>query len=46
MTLVLLPERNFRQFQSKQKAIEKEISRLETTREGAEPLTNSCAGRN
>jgi tRNA uridine 5-carboxymethylaminomethyl modification enzyme len=37
--LGLLPERNFRQFQSKQQSIEKEISRLETSREGAETLT-------
>jgi tRNA uridine 5-carboxymethylaminomethyl modification enzyme len=37
--LGMLPERNFRQFQSKQAAIEKEISRLETTRVGAETLT-------
>ena len=37
--LGLLPERNFRQFQTKQSAIETEISRLETTREGAETLT-------
>jgi tRNA uridine 5-carboxymethylaminomethyl modification enzyme len=35
----LLPERSFRQFQSKRLAIEKEISRLETTREGTETLT-------
>jgi tRNA uridine 5-carboxymethylaminomethyl modification enzyme len=37
--LGLLPERNFRQFQVKQELIEKEISRLETTREGTETLT-------
>ncbi len=37
--LGLLPERNFQQFQIKQRAIEKELSRLETTREGAETLT-------
>jgi tRNA uridine 5-carboxymethylaminomethyl modification enzyme len=37
--LGLLPERNFRQFQTKQHSIEREISRLETTREGADTLT-------
>jgi tRNA uridine 5-carboxymethylaminomethyl modification enzyme len=37
--LGLLPERNFRQFQTKQQAIEKEILRLESTRDGAETLT-------
>jgi tRNA uridine 5-carboxymethylaminomethyl modification enzyme len=37
--LGLLPERNFRQFQTKQQSIQKEILRLETTREGAETLT-------
>src|ERR1700722_2265535 len=37
--LGLLPERNFRQFQTKQQSIQKEILRLETTREGTETLT-------
>jgi tRNA uridine 5-carboxymethylaminomethyl modification enzyme len=36
--LGLLPERNFRKFQCKQRAVEGEISRLETTREGGETL--------
>ncbi len=34
----LLPERNYRQFETKQRAIEAEIARLETTRCGTETL--------
>ena len=34
----LLPERNFLKFQAKREAIEKEISRLETAREGTETM--------
>src|SRR5437667_9686799 len=34
----LLPERHYRTFKSKKEAIEREITRLETTREGSETL--------
>lgn len=34
----LLPERNFRRFESKQRAVDAEIERLEQTRRGAETL--------
>ena len=34
----LLPERNFQQFEIKEKAVQSEIARLETTRRGAETL--------
>jgi tRNA uridine 5-carboxymethylaminomethyl modification enzyme len=34
----LLPERHYRQFEAKQKAVEAEIARLETTRIGSETL--------
>jgi tRNA uridine 5-carboxymethylaminomethyl modification enzyme len=34
----LLPERNFRKFEAKRTAIEDEISRLQTTREGADTM--------